>query len=73
MHQERHFPGRPSGTALTNPNYAIFAQAHGCFGEVVHKTSDFGDIFRRALAQDGPSLIELRISPCQLTPDMKLS
>ena len=72
MHQERHFPGRPSGTALTNPNYAIFAQAHGCFGEVVYKTSEFGEIFRRALAQGGPSLIELQISPGQLTPDMKL-
>ncbi|MBD7996235.1 acetolactate synthase [Arthrobacter sp. Sa2CUA1] len=37
-HQEQHFPGRVSGTALTNPDFAAFAEAFGGHGERI--TSD---------------------------------
>ncbi|UPO77033.1 thiamine pyrophosphate-dependent enzyme [Arthrobacter sp. Helios] len=37
-HQEQHFPGRVSGTQLTNPDFAAFAEAFGGHGEKV--TSD---------------------------------
>lgn len=37
-HQEHHFPGRVSGTQLTNPDFAAFARAFGGHGETV--TSD---------------------------------
>ena len=38
MHQEREFPGRPSGTSMLNPNFADLAKSYGGYGEVVHKT-----------------------------------
>ena len=37
-HQEQHFPGRVSGTQLSNPDFAAFAEAFGGHGELV--TSD---------------------------------
>ena len=38
MHQERHFPGRVSGTDLENPDFAALARAFGCHGERVERT-----------------------------------
>jgi acetolactate synthase-1/2/3 large subunit len=70
MHQERHYPGRPSATSLTNPDFAAFARAFGAYGEVVTRDDEFGDALERALAAKGPALIELRIDPAQLTPDL---
>ena len=32
MHQEREHPGRVSGTALKNPDFAALARAYGAFG-----------------------------------------
>ena len=37
MHQERALPGRVSGTALTNPDFARFIEAFGGHGEVVSR------------------------------------
>jgi acetolactate synthase-1/2/3 large subunit len=41
MHQQRHYPGRPSGTALDNPDFAALARAHGRYGATVTRTEDF--------------------------------
>ena len=35
MHQEKHYPGRVSGTDLANPDFAALARAYGGFGAVV--------------------------------------
>src|SRR5699024_12618990 len=35
MHQEMHYPGRPSATALRNPDFAAYAEAFGGHGEHV--------------------------------------
>ncbi len=32
MHQQVHYPGRPSGTALVNPGFAASARSYGAFG-----------------------------------------
>ncbi|WP_405683324.1 thiamine pyrophosphate-dependent enzyme [Streptomyces sp. NBC_00057] len=34
-HQERHCPGRISGTQLANPDFAAYARAFGAHGETV--------------------------------------
>ena len=34
MHQERHYPGRVSGTDLVNPDFAALARAFGAHGVV---------------------------------------
>jgi acetolactate synthase-1/2/3 large subunit len=72
MHQERHFPGRPSGTDLVNPDFAMLARSYGAFGEVVTRDADFAAAFQRALDAKGPALLELRVDPNRLTPEMRI-
>ncbi len=67
MYQERTYPGRVSGTGLTNPDFAKFMQAFGGHGEVVTATAEFRPAFQRAAASGKPSLIELRMNPDQIT------
>jgi len=67
MHQERDFPGRVSGTGLTNPDFAKFIEAFGGHGEVVSETADFAPAFKRAVASLRPAVIELRMNPEQIT------
>jgi len=67
MYQERTYPGRVSGTALTNPDFARFMEAFGGHGEVVSATAEFGPAFERAVASGKPALIELRMDPEQIT------
>jgi acetolactate synthase I/II/III large subunit len=73
MHQERDYPSRVSGTDLRNPDFAALARAYGGHGEVVERTAEFPDAFRRAQAAGTLALIELRIHPEALTPRYSLS
>ncbi len=73
MHQEREFPGRVHGTALTNPDFAAYARAFGISGETVEATDQFEPAFARALASGKPALIEIRIDPEAITPNATLS
>ena len=63
MHQEMHFPERISGTTLTNPDFAAYAQAFGGYGEVVEKTADFPAAFERAVVAGKPAIVELKVDP----------
>lgn len=65
-HQERHYPGRVSGTELWNPDYAKLAEAYGGTGHVITQTAQFPDAFRAA-EQGGLHLIELKLDPQMLT------
>ncbi len=67
MYQERSFPGRVSGTALSNPDFARFIEAFGGHGEVVPETAAFTPAFQRAVASGKPAVIELRCNPDQIT------
>ena len=67
MHQERAYPGRVSGTGLTNPDFAKFIEAFGGHGEVVSDTAEFAPAFRRAVESGKPAVIELRMNPDQIT------
>jgi len=73
MHQERTYPGRVSGTELTNPDFAALARAYGLHGEIVENTAQFASAFERAERSGKPALIEIRIDPEALTPKMSLS
>lgn len=76
MHQERHYPGRVSGTQLNNPDFAALARAYGAHGEAVETTEAFGDALARALAHIKatglPAVIELRYDGSLLTPNASL-
>ncbi|WP_029089030.1 thiamine pyrophosphate-dependent enzyme [Brevibacterium album] len=39
-HQERHYPGRVSGTQMANPDFALFAEAFGGVGVRVDRDAD---------------------------------
>ena len=67
MHQEREYPARVYGTALSNPDFAALARAYGAHGEIVEDTAQFAPAFERALAAGKPALIELRIDPQAIT------
>jgi acetolactate synthase-1/2/3 large subunit len=73
MHQERDYPGRVSGTDLKNPDFAALARAYGGHGEVVERTADFPDAFRRAQASGTFALLDLRVDPEAVTPRFSLS
>ncbi len=73
MHQERHYPGRVSGTTLHNPDFAALARAYGAHGEVVTKTEDFEAAFERAWNAGTAALLELRIDPDAVSPRATLS
>lgn len=67
-HQEAHYPGRPSGTHLTNPDFAALARSYGGHGETVTRTSDFRDAYRRARASALPAVIHVRQDPTVRAP-----
>ena len=73
MHQERLFPGRVVGTDLVNPDFAAWAHAFGAHGEIISRSEDFPEAFGRALAQNRPALLELRVDPEAITPRQTLS
>jgi len=73
MHQEREYPGRVFGTALSNPDFSAYARAFGGHGETVERTADFAPAYERAVASGKPALIELRIDPDAITPATTLS
>jgi acetolactate synthase I/II/III large subunit len=73
MHQERLFPGRVVGTDLVNPDFVAWAHAFGAYGEVVLRSEDFPDAFERALTEQRPALLELRVDPEAITPRQTLS
>ena len=67
MYQERTYPARISGTALTNPDFSLFIESFGGHGEVVSATEEFRPAFGRAAASGKPALVELRMDPEQIT------
>jgi acetolactate synthase-1/2/3 large subunit len=73
MHQERHYPGRVSGTDLVNPDFSALAEAFGAHGAVVERTEDFAAAFDAALGAGRPAVIELRVDPEALTPRQSLT
>ena len=73
MHQEREYPGRLSGTQLTNPDFVALAQAYGAHGERVTRTADFAPALERALAARKAAVLELAIDPDASTPRTTLS
>lgn len=72
MHQEKHYPGRVSGTVLQNPDFAALARAYGGHGETVRKTEEFASAFTRAKASNLPAVIELIVDEQALGTSLTL-
>lgn len=68
QHQRNHYPGRPSGTAMMNPDFAAWMRSFGGHGEYVSSTDDFAPALSRALASGLPALLHLRTDPATMGP-----
>ncbi|MEM9249416.1 MAG: thiamine pyrophosphate-dependent enzyme [Pseudomonadota bacterium] len=72
MHQERHYPGRVSGTDLFLPDIPALATAYGGVGETARTTSDARSAIERALGRGGLSIVELVTDPQALSTSQTL-
>jgi acetolactate synthase-1/2/3 large subunit len=73
MHQEREYPGRISGTALKNPDFAAYARAFGGFGATIEKTADFAPAFEQAQQSGKPAILHVKVDPEAITPATTIS
>lgn len=73
MHQEKHYPGRVSGTMLANPDFAALARAYGGHGETVRDGADFPAAFARARDARTLAVIELVVDEEALATSLTLS
>lgn len=73
MHQERHYPGRVSGTMLANPDFAALARAYGGHGETVRDGAEFPAAFARARAAGTVAVIDLVVDDEALATALTLS
>jgi acetolactate synthase-1/2/3 large subunit len=69
MHQEKHYPGRVSGTEIRNPHFAAYARSFGCVGEIVENTEQFAPAMERCLASGKPAVIDVKMDPQAITPN----
>ncbi|MDE0812229.1 MAG: thiamine pyrophosphate-dependent enzyme, partial [Alphaproteobacteria bacterium] len=53
---------------LRNPDFAALARSYGANGETVATTEEFQPAFKRALAANVPTVIEIKIDPEAITP-----
>lgn len=58
----RTFEGRQFGVDLATPDFAMVARGMGMHGEVVSGVDAFRDAFGRAVAADGPVLLDIDMS-----------
>ncbi|NBE56501.1 thiamine pyrophosphate-dependent enzyme, partial [Streptomyces boluensis] len=73
QHQEQSYPGRVSGTALGNPDFAAYARAFGAHGETVTATEEFAPALERALTSGKAALIELKVTQGRLAPGVTVA
>ncbi|PKP83376.1 MAG: thiamine pyrophosphate-binding protein [Alphaproteobacteria bacterium HGW-Alphaproteobacteria-18] len=73
MHQERHYPGRVSGTWLKNPDFVAYAESFGVKGIRVSKTEDFPAAFQAAQECGKPALLHLLCDVEEIAPGRTIS
>ena len=72
MHQQKHYPQRPSGTQLVNPDFAAIAKAYGGYGVMAHTTDEVKTALAEARAAARPAIIHMKMSPEALSPKIRL-
>lgn len=72
MHQEKHYPGRVSGTRMVNPDFAKWAESYGGYGETITKSTDFPAALKRAQQAGRPAILNLMIDPRAIATRMVL-
>lgn len=72
QHQEHSYPGRVSGTALVNPDFASYAESFGAHGERVERTEDLAGALDRAFASGRAAVLHLLTDPAVLAPGKRI-
>lgn len=72
-HQERHHPGRVSGTQFPRADFACYTRAFGGYGEVVKRTEDFLPALRRAFQAGTVAVLDLRVATERLGPGLTVA
>lgn len=70
MHQARDYPGRPSATRLTNPDFAALARSFGLVAETVRATAEFAPALERCLGK--AALIHVLTDADEISPGRRL-
>lgn len=73
MHQEKHFPHRPSATALHNPNFAQLAAACGAQTFTVQHSDEFAPALHAALQSKQLCVIVVRTSLNYISPNATIA
>ena len=73
VHQERHYPGRVSGTGLVNPDFTTWANSFGISCFTISQGDDVNAIVKDFLAQNGASVLHVRSSRQALSAFTRLA
>jgi acetolactate synthase-1/2/3 large subunit len=73
MHQERDYPGRVSGTDLSNPDFVQYAKSFGALGLSVEHEDEFPEAFAKAKRARRPAVIVIRGDSEAIAPGRRLS
>jgi acetolactate synthase-1/2/3 large subunit len=68
QHQELAYKGRVHGTQLTNPDFAKWAESFGVLGLTIATIEEAPAVVERALAQDGPVVVDVRTAVEHISP-----
>jgi len=68
IHQERNYPGRVSGTTLSNPDFTALARAFGLPARRITRPEEIDEAIRQGLEADGPTFIEVATSLRSVLP-----
>jgi acetolactate synthase I/II/III large subunit len=73
MHQEKAYKHRVNGTALTNPDFAKWADSFGAKGLTIRTLADAPQVVAEALAHHGPVVVDCIIPAEHIAPGMTIA
>jgi acetolactate synthase I/II/III large subunit len=73
MHQEKAYKHRVNGTALTNPDFAKWAESFGAKGLTIRTVAEASKIVAEALAHHGPVVVDCIIPAEHIAPGLTLA
>jgi acetolactate synthase-1/2/3 large subunit len=73
MHQELAYKGRVHGTELKNPDFAKWAESFGVLGLTIAAIEEAEGVVERALAHDGPVVVDVRTAVEHITPSATIA
>jgi acetolactate synthase I/II/III large subunit len=73
MHQEKAYKHRVNGTALTNPDFAKWAESFGAKGLTIRTLADAPKVVAAAMAHHGPVVVDCIIPAEHIAPGMTIT